>query len=95
MFGFAAGKSEIFLGGAVSSRLKAFIERTPALASLVSRLRELQHGTKAENQLKTKLTQAIREGRHFDADIEIDDTASLEFAIALHSDRKIEEMSRA
>ncbi|WP_135501380.1 ATP-binding protein [Roseovarius aestuariivivens] len=92
---FAAGKSEVFLGGALSSRLQAFIDRTPALANLVSRVANLHHGAKAKDLFKSELIYAIREGREFKPGIEVDDATSLEFAIALHSTQKLEALSGA
>lgn len=92
---FAAGRSEKFVGGVISSRLQAFIDRQPKIATMISRITNLYHGARAKDVLKADLVQAIREGRPVKASIDVDDTTSLDFAIALHSVQKLDELDAA
>lgn len=92
---FAAGRSESFLGAAVSSRLQAFVDRTPALAGLIQKILNLEHGAGDKAQLKAALITAIREDKPLNADIAVDDATPLEMAIALHSMRKQETIAAA
>ncbi|MDP2698766.1 hypothetical protein [Thalassospira sp.] len=89
----AAGKSEKFLGEAIASRLKAFIDRTPALAGLLQRLINIRHGEQTKDTLKHKALEAIRNGNPIKIDeIKTDETTSLEVLLALHNIRGFDQV---
>ena len=89
---FAFGGCERFLGGSIKSRLKAYIDNTPVLAGILQKILNLQHGAKAQAELKTSLLASLKDGKPINIDITADEASSLEMIIALHTAKQFEEL---
>lgn len=91
---FATGRCESFLGAAISSRLQAFIDRQPTLASLIQKILNLQHGAKSADEFKNDLLLELRGEKEFDPEkTRVDEASSLELVMGLHSIAEFKKLS--
>ena len=89
---FAFGGCERFLGGSIKSRLEAYIENTPVLVRILQIILNLQHGAKAQAELKSSLLASLKDGKPIESNIIPDEASSLEMIVSLHTAKQLEEL---
>ena len=89
---FAFGGCERFLGGSIKSRLEAYIGNTPVLAHILQIILNLQHGAKAQAELKSSLLASLKDGKPIESNIILDEANSLEMIVSLHTAKQLEEL---
>lgn len=93
---FAVNGSASFLGGAIISRLQAFIDRTPALATMLQQILNLHHGESRKDVLRKALLVSLHQGDPVDIEaIGADDATSLDMMLALHNVKGFEHVTEA
>ena len=89
----AFGGCERFLAGSLKSRLKAYIDNTPGLAGILKKILDLQHGAKAQAELKNSLLASLKDGKPIEPDITADEASTLEMIVALHTAKQPEDLN--
>ena len=90
---FAFGGCERFLGGAIKSRLKAYIDNNALLAGVLTKILFLQHGAKEKAELKNSLLASFKGGKRVRYDTAPNEACSLETIVSLHTAKRIEELN--
>ena len=92
LFVFAFGGCERFLSGSIKSRLKAYIGKTPAIAGMLQKILNLQHGAKEQAELKSSLLDSLKDGKPIKPDITPNEASSLEMMVSLHTAKQLDEL---
>ncbi len=86
----AASGGETFLGVAIQSRLKAFIDVHPKLARVFQRLQNVQKGAATKDALRERTLQACLQDQPLNQALKVDDSTSLEVLLALHNQQALD-----